>query len=195
MDTPEVTDVVVPEAKPAKAKKPKYEGPACSVCGKPLTDPESVKAGIGPLCRAMGWTKEKVAERMAILKRDVVPEGWVKLADVHKECVLREIPVARLVRAIGGDRGMSDPIDSRFQVIYVGRARYMDPFVMTDAGMLILADRHLGQPAPEKKVRVVKPKVAKVITDSDGNTGTPKKAKKGQTAAADIDVNALWTEN
>ncbi len=143
-----------------KAPKPKYEGPACSVCGKPLTDPESVKAGIGPLCRAKGWTKEMWQAKMATLKRDAVPEGFVKLSDVADLCRKEGIPVSRLVRAVGGDRGMDEPAHPKFSVIYVGRARYLDPWVTSEEGLNLMRDPNLGKPAPEKKVREKKEKVA-----------------------------------
>lgn len=174
--------------KEPKAKKPKYEGPACSVCGKPLTDPESIKAGIGPLCRLKGWTKEKVAEKMATLKKDAIPEGWLKLADVDKRLRVEGIPVARMVRAIGGDRAMEDPISPEFQVVYVGRARYISPFILTPEGLNILNDRYLGKPAPEKKVRVKKEKAA--TTD-----GAAPKVKKAKAAEAPINVDDVWNSN
>lgn len=171
----------VPE-KVVKAKKPKYEGPSCSVCGKPLTDPESVKHGIGPLCRAKGWTKEAVAAKMAILKKDEVPAGWVKLADVDRKLRLEGIPVARMVRAIGGDRGMEDPIRPEFQVVYVGRARYLDPFILTAEGLNILRDKYLGQPKPEPKPRAKKAK-------KEGEAQPAKKAKKEP-----ISADSVWNE-
>jgi hypothetical protein len=150
--------------KKAKVTKPKYDGPSCSVCNKPLTDPESIKHGIGPLCRANGWTKEKVAEKMATLKKEEVPADWVKLAEVDKACRLNKIPVARMVRAIGGDRGMSDPVTKEWQVIYVGRSRYLSAWCLSEAGLNVLRDKYLGQPAPEKKARVKKVKL-----DANGN--------------------------
>jgi hypothetical protein len=165
---------VVVEEKAKKAPKPKYEGPACSVCGKPLTDPESVKAGIGPLCRAKGWTKEMWQAKMAELKSDTVPEGFVKLSEVADLCRKENIPVSRLVRAVGGDRGMEEPAHPKFKVMYVGRARYLDPWVVTEEGLNLMRDPNLGKPAPEKKVRekkekapgeakVAKPKVEKAV--------------------------------
>lgn len=35
-------------------------GPACEACGRPLSDPESIKAGIGPICRAHGHTRRQL---------------------------------------------------------------------------------------------------------------------------------------
>jgi hypothetical protein len=174
-----------PEVKEKKVVK-KYEGPACSVCGKPLTDPESIKAGIGPLCRAAGWTKETVAAKMATLKRDAIPEGWVKLADVAAKCRAEGIPVTRLVRAVGGDRGMAEPASPIFSVIYVGRSRYLDPRVMKEEGLNLMRDKYLGKPAPEKKVKA--PKEPKVV-DPNAHVKA-KKEKADAVSASDIWGNA-----
>lgn len=43
----------------ADASKP-AAGPACEACGRPLSDPESVKAGVGPVCRAHGHTRRQL---------------------------------------------------------------------------------------------------------------------------------------
>lgn len=43
----------------ADASKP-TGGPACEACGKPLSDPFSVKVGIGPVCRAAGHTRRQL---------------------------------------------------------------------------------------------------------------------------------------
>jgi hypothetical protein len=156
----------------------KPEGPRCLVCNKPLTDPESVALGVGPLCHAKGWTKESVAAKMADLKKTEVPEGWIKLAAVADRCRAEEIPVSRLVRAVGGDRGMEDPIKPMFQVIYVGRARYLSPETISPEGLAILAQRNLGEPVPEKPKKEPKPK-------------KEKKAKNIETAT----IEEVWKES
>jgi hypothetical protein len=173
-----IPDEVAVEAKPKKEAKKKYEGPSCSVCNKPLTDPESIKAGIGPLCRAKGWTKEAVAAKMATLKKDTVPEGWIKLSEVANVCRSKGIAVARLVRAVGGDRGMEEPAHPMFQVIYVGRARYLDPRVISEEGLNILNDKYLGKTPPEKKPR------EKKATDGK-KAAKAEKAEKVVTPAAE----------
>lgn len=143
----------------------KKEGPVCLVCNKPLTDPESIALGVGPLCRAKGWTKEAVAAKMAELKQEKVPEGWIKLAEVANLCRAEDIPVSRLVRAIGGDRAMEDPIDPIFQVIYVGRSRYLSPEAVGEKGLAIMRDKHLGVPQPVKEPKPKKEKVAKAAKE------------------------------
>lgn len=179
-------------AKPVKEKKPakpKYTGPACSVCGKPLTDPKSVEAGIGPLCRAKGWTKETVAAKMTILMRKEVPAGWVKLADVAKMCEASTVPVARLVRAVGGDRGMEIPANEKWQVVYVGRTRYLDPFCLTPEAMIFLGDKLLGKPAKVKKV--AEPKAPASV---DAKPASAPVAPVVVTVAKKPDIASLFTK-
>lgn len=181
VDVTKVVATAVPAEKPAKAvkaPKPVDLRPKCAVCGKPLTDPESVKLGIGPLCRANGWTAEKVEARMAELRVAEAPKDWIKVAEVHNELVKLDIPVARMVRAIGGDRGMEQPINETFKVVYVGRTRYLSPEVLNEASLKLLGDRYLGVPQPEKVKKVKEPKL-----DADGNP-IPAKAKAAKTAKA-----------
>lgn len=162
---------------PAKKGKTKPEGPVCSVCGKPLTDPESVKRGIGPQCFANGYTPESVAARMAELKSETVPEGWIKIAEMHTKLVGMGIPVARMVRAIGGDRAMEEPLNLDFVVKYVGRTRWISPAALSEANLALLNDPNLGVPKPPKA-----PKPPKL--DADGNPIPPKaKAPKTDKAA------------
>ena len=164
-----VVEAPAEKAKKAKKVKPVDLRPKCSVCGKPLEDPESIKAGIGPLCRLKNWTKEKIDARMAELKADAAPEGWLKIADVHNELVKLGVPVARMVRAIGGDRGMEAPINDSFRIVYVGRTRYVSPECLNDESLKLLGDRYLGVPQEPKAPRTKAPKL-----DADGNPIPPK---------------------
>lgn len=156
-----MSEQVVEAPKTKKEAKPKYTGPACKVCGKPLTDPESIKLGVGPLCRAMGWTTEKVQERMSQLKVDKVPEGWIKIAEMHKQLLTLDIPVARMVRAIGGDRAMEPPLNPDFTVVYFGGTRYISSAALSEANLSLLRDKNLGVPQPEKPPKPPKAKKAK----------------------------------
>lgn len=170
---------VAPEATTPKAKKEKKvpEGPVCSVCGKPLTDPESVKQGIGPQCRANGWTQEAVTARLGELTRTEVPEGWIKLADVHRALVVAQIPVARMVRAVGGDRGMKPALSPMYSPIYVGRTRYLPPESISPEGFAFLQSL---TPAPRpKKEKPPKPE---------------KPAKEGKKAKGVVDADAFMAE-
>ncbi|KKL63440.1 hypothetical protein LCGC14_2175030, partial [marine sediment metagenome] len=117
--------------------------------------------------RDESWTEEQVKARRAELTREEVPEGYVKVSEVDAACRAAGIPVSKLVRAFGGDRGMSAPAHPLFAFVYVGRTRYLPGKVLTE-GLEMLA-------SPEflKTVRKRKPK-AKAAE----GTGPVKKAQK-----------------
>ena len=47
----------------------------CMICGRLLTDPLSVKRGIGPVCYAAILKKRREKEAEAILNKDIIHEG------------------------------------------------------------------------------------------------------------------------
>lgn len=119
--------------------------------------------------REDSWTDEAVAAQKAALSAETPPEGYVKLADVSKACRLAGIPVSKLVRATGGDRGMNPPADPLFQVTFVGRTRYLHPDVLTK-GMELLKTSGFA----------TKPRVKKAKAEGDGESGAVKSAKKAR---------------
>lgn len=97
------------------------------------------------------WTEKQIEARRVELTVEEVPPGFVKVAEVGTWCKEMNFPVARLVRAFGGDRGMGEPVTPLFQIVYVGRTRYISDKVMTDPGIAILDDKNLGKEPPERK--------------------------------------------
>jgi hypothetical protein len=104
-----------------------------------------------------GLTEEAVRERKAQLAAESPKEGHIKLSEVAAFLKESGIPVARLVRATGGDRAMNPPISPMFEVTFVGNTRYLSEDVLGEEGLAILSDRYLGQPQPEKKAKEPKP--------------------------------------
>src|SRR3989304_3359066 len=78
-----------------------------------------------------GLTKEQILSVRQRLTRDEVPQGYVKMSEVGDAVKKANIPVSKLVRATGGDRGINPPADPVFQVTFVGRTRYLSPDVLT----------------------------------------------------------------
>jgi hypothetical protein len=113
------------------------------------------------------WTAEQVAARRAELTKDAAPEGWIKVSDMANLCREAGVPISKMVRAFGGDRGMDPVKDPVFQLIYVGRTRYLPPEAKTK-GLELLKQE--GFAATERKPREKKEKPA------DG-TGPVKDAK------------------
>ena len=87
--------------------------------------------------RNSDWTEEQVQARKAELTLTEVPEGWVKVSEVGAKCRVEGIPVSKFVRAFGGDRGMSPPVDPVFAFRYIGRTRYVAPEALTRGTALL----------------------------------------------------------
>ncbi len=117
------------------------------------------------------WTEEQVKARRAELTREEVPEGYVKVSEVDTACRAAGIPISKLVRAFGGDRGMSAPAHPLFAFVYVGRTRYLPGNVLTQ-GLEMLAN-----PEFLKTVRKRKPKAEVAEGTGPVKTTSKKKAK------------------
>ncbi|HZX14056.1 MAG TPA: hypothetical protein VFF49_06620 [Thermodesulfobacteriota bacterium] len=118
--------------------------------------------------RDESWTEEQVAARRVELTVAEVPAGYVKLADLSKRCQELSIPVSKMVRATGGDRGMNSPLHPIFQIVFVGRTRYLHGEVMT-TGIDLLQSEEFGK--TPRKPRAKKEK-------AEGEGGAVKSAKK-----------------
>lgn len=111
-----------------------------------------------------GLTQEAWATKLAGMTRDAVPEGWLGMAEIVKQAVAAGIKKSRICSAMGGDRGMSEPWDAVFQVVYVGGRKFGSPDILTK-GFSLLQDAEY-----HKAVRKGRPKKEKV-------EGAPEKPK------------------
>ena len=137
--------------------------------------------------RNEAWTAAEVAARLQSLQVTEVPKtadgkSWIKISDLHLVCVMHEVPVSKMVKAIGGDRGMNPPLDPLFEVKYLGKTRYIHPDAQTK-GIELLKDPNFAPtirkprepesvdpnaPVKEKKVKEPKAKGAKVARPATG---------------------------
>ena len=122
------------------------------------------------------WTDEMVAARKAELTVTEVPAGYVKISELGKMCNINNIPISLLVKATGGDRGMDEPLDPLFQIVYVGRTRYVKPETMT-AGIELLQSEGFGK-TPRK------PRAKKEKAEGAEGAKPAKKAKVNVSVAA-----------
>jgi len=98
----------VPYIETAKAYKFKGEGTLvqkingnCSICGKELTNPNSIKLGIGPICAnnmginlLNGYTNEDIEKEMSKIKIDTfLPKSCVELLDT-KGLIIPDIKIS-----------------------------------------------------------------------------------------------------
>ena len=126
------------------------------------------------------WTDEQVAARKAELTVEaipVTPDGrpWVKFSDAGDAFVAAGIPVTRLVRASGGDRGMGKPAGELWAIVYVGNTRYIHPDAITLGLDQMKSDPNLAS-TPRK------PRAKKEAAEGDG-TGAVKSSKKAKAPA------------
>jgi len=98
----------------------------CQICGKPLDS----AADIGATC-----SKHVGKIRLYATEADKPPEGWLRMSKV---CDLAEaVGISRhaIVNAAGGDAvtlPIAEELLQHFQVVYVGRGKWMPPSVITE---------------------------------------------------------------
>lgn len=151
-----------PEAVQGKTEKAKKEP-------KPKPEPKPLRL------RNKGWTEEEVRKMRESLTVNEVPEGWIKISDLHKICVKEGIQISRMVKAIGGDRGMEPVLNPDFKIIYSGRNRWISPKAATKESLNLL--RGMGRKAmsdEEKAAKAAAKKEAQVKALDGNKVGAPK---------------------
>jgi len=143
------------------------KGPTCAICGKPLSDEQSLERGIGPLCWARQESGVDLGAHYQEITIEQAPEGWIKLSEVAKTLSENHlVPVARLLKACGGDRALDPVLHERYQVLYVGKTRYLSPEVLSPASIEFLSN--LGRkPKKEKSEKTAKTKRQRKSKDTE----------------------------
>lgn len=108
----------------------------CQYCGKWIKAESWEEFLAGDYCHQLrderGFTDASLAEHRASMSADEIPvtkdgREWIKVATLNRICRREGIPVSRMVKAFGKDRSIDGPMHPKFQVVYVGRARYLHP--------------------------------------------------------------------
>jgi hypothetical protein len=119
----------------------------CKVCGKPLS-PSS--GDIGATCKAHAGKLRQSAREL-----DKVPEGWVRMSKVCRAADDAGIGTRAVVKASGGDAAVGPLLDPIFQVVYVGRGKFMNPEVLTKGFELL--KKAVSEPKAPKAPKVAEP--------------------------------------
>ena len=106
----------------------------CQYCGKTLK-----KGGThGALCAKNIKAGYNQANRLALksaLAYATAPVGYITVAHLHTVCVANLVPVARMVKAIGGDGVTAQPAHAITAPVYVNGTRYVSGWLATKAGI------------------------------------------------------------
>jgi hypothetical protein len=127
------------------------------------------------------WTEEAVETKRKALTVETLPEGYVSMASMDKLCRQNSIPVSKLVRATGGDRGMNPPLDPVFQIVFCKGSRWMPGEAAVKGLELLKSDEFAKSPRKPREPKAPKEpkekKVKSVKAEGDGETGPVKSAK------------------
>jgi hypothetical protein len=184
MDETKVVTVADGAAVPAPVK--------CRICGKILTDPDSMVKGIGPECESKGYTPEAIAAKKAELSGETVPEGWIKIGVACDRLREMGIPHTRLVAAVGGDRGMGTLLNETFRPLYVGRQRWLHPEIFSETNLELLKagarkPKVVDPNAPKKEKKVKEPKL-----NPDGTPVPVAEKKEKKAKKEEVDPEAFY---
>jgi hypothetical protein len=131
-------DPKVAPKKAATKAAPKKAGaglgsPTCSICGKLLTRPDSMKSGMGDVCA--GHIKQLPAgttleQHYAKITMKEVPEGWIPLAEAIVAASKKGVSGYRFLQVCGGDRLITAPLSKEFKVVFVRGKRYISKLAL-----------------------------------------------------------------
>lgn len=132
----------------------------CQYCGKWIKAESFEEFMAGDYCHDLrenrGFDEAALAELRAGMSAEEVPvtkdgRDWIKVAVLDKRLKRLGIPISRMVKAFGKDRSVDGPMHPKFQVVYVGRARYLHPDCGEEWGLNYLREMQGGRnsnPAP-----------------------------------------------
>lgn len=129
----------------------------CQYCGKFISNDDSIEHEAGGYChslREQGWDSVRLTEHRASMTVSEVPttkagEPWIKVAALDRKLKKMGVPISRMVRAMGGDRSIDPPLHPKFKPVYVGRARYLDPWCASAEGIEFLKGLANSSPPTE----------------------------------------------
>jgi hypothetical protein len=178
------------KGKTAKAKARKSATPElvkCELCGKLLKGSAVREKGMGHVCETLlsnGYTAEVLANHYQKVTLPAVPTGWVKVADVGRFIEAHPAygcSVSRFVSAMGKDRAIGEPDHRITRPVYVGRTRYVHPWLITEAGL-----RAMGTKDYKDAPRFVHPLDA--LSQSKGKSAPKSKGKSKSAKSAPAPV-------
>lgn len=126
----------------------------CPICGKSVYRPKD--GGVGSTCyEHQGKLRQSATEAQA------APEGWVRMSKVCDAAVAAGLTRGSIVKASGGDACTGPILDPVFNVVYVGRAKFMHPDVLTKGINMLLNPPKVVADKKAPAAQPAKPEAAK----------------------------------
>lgn len=131
----------------------------CNYCGKTITKGKTIAQGHGSRCAAMQqkFTPAQLQTHYQKISVPAMPKGYIKVAtfkqlvpaNVHK---VAGLTIAKVVKAIGTDRGANPPVHPVAQPYYLpNRHRIVFGWLGTPAGLQAIATGNFDNaPTPPK---------------------------------------------
>jgi len=97
--------------------------------------------------KASDEQKELVVEKTV----DTEPKGYLMLKQVILEANKQSVPTSRVMKAMGGNRGVGEPLSENWVFVYYKRSRWLPKACLKDLPKLAKMRRGGGRPAQERK--------------------------------------------
>ena len=132
----------------------------CQYCGKWLTKAQTQTQGHGKRCATV---QALVNNGNALPKQYVasMPKGFIKVAQLHKVIISKKasiagLTIAKMVKAIGTDKGIYPPIAPIAQVYYLPNGhRVVNQWLSTTAGLQAIASGNYSNAPKAPKVQTM----------------------------------------
>ena len=153
------TKVEPVEARTVKVAEDGTKKFKCQYCGKWIKADTWDEAMAGDYCHQLreerGFDDASLAELRASMTVEDVPDSedgrpYVKVAVLNKICRREGIPISRMVNAFGKDRSIDGPMHPKFQIVFVGRARYLHPDCAEEWGLNFMRNMTGGRSSNNK---------------------------------------------
>jgi len=130
---------------------PHAANPVCQYCGKHVSRHTSIANLAGGKCvtLAANYTPAALQAHYASVTGNV-PAGYIPLATLDKavkahKATIPGLTIAKMVKAIGGDRALLPPAHPICKPVYNGRQRYVNGWLNTPAGLQAIASSNYSK--------------------------------------------------
>lgn len=140
--------------------------PRCRDCGKPLTDPDSIAAGIGPECAQKD--RGAIQERKSAITLDALPEeGYIPIKAAMDAAAKIGLPRNAAFTAAGRHAGASPVRNESWEPIFVKNRMYVPVEALEDLEAMLEEYQEAKEARKAARKASKKKKAAKASAEGD----------------------------